>query len=239
MVPIRGKNRKCEQAPPHRKFTDKTKPQFVWSFSEVLESVCILPQLLLLRQTTVPTVIDSFYLVTLGCYRFFYIPNWILISKQGRYIPKLSLVFGIIQTAFYLDFAWVYYTRQRVKLRNGAIVDGEDFSKGWLVNKILGRAGFKTHDYDGLADSDVPLNGDPENAFGGESERAATAPRGGGWGKRGVSVSADDDDDGLVLPLNGPASGGALKSDARTDVFSDLDDDAEEHDNTGSSSQWK
>ena len=40
--------------------------QWLWVFSEMLESVCILPQLILLRQTTVPTVIDSFYLLALG-----------------------------------------------------------------------------------------------------------------------------------------------------------------------------
>jgi hypothetical protein len=39
--------------------------------------VCVLPQLLLLRQTTVPTVIDSYYLLALGSYRGFYILNWI------------------------------------------------------------------------------------------------------------------------------------------------------------------
>jgi hypothetical protein len=33
--------------------------------------VCVLPQLLLLRQTTVPTVIDSYYLLALGSYRAF------------------------------------------------------------------------------------------------------------------------------------------------------------------------
>ena len=152
----------------------------------------------------------------------------------------LSLVFGIVQTAFYLDFAWVYYTRQRVKLRNGALVDGEDFSKGWLVNKILGRAGFKTHDYDGSADSGASLNRDPENAFGAENERtpAAAAASRGGWGKRGVSVSADDDDE-VAVPLTKPTNGGASQFEVRTDVFSDLDDDAEEHGDTGSSSQWK
>ncbi|KAK0337168.1 hypothetical protein LTR59_012192 [Friedmanniomyces endolithicus] len=49
-----------------------TKTEVLWTFSIILESLCILPQLLLLRQTTVPTVLDSFYLVTLGSYRFFY-----------------------------------------------------------------------------------------------------------------------------------------------------------------------
>lgn len=33
--------------------------EILWAFSIVLESLCVVPQLLLLRQTSVPTVIDS------------------------------------------------------------------------------------------------------------------------------------------------------------------------------------
>src|SRR5271163_1171757 len=103
----------------------------IYTFSIVLESVCVLPQLLLLRQTTVPTVIDSFYLLTLGSYRAFYVLNWIVryASSDRNHFPETeAVIFGVIQTAFYVDFAWVYYTRQRVKLRNGGIVDSEDLS---------------------------------------------------------------------------------------------------------------
>ena len=105
-------------------------------FSEILESVCIIPQLLLLRQTTVPTVIDSFYLVTLGTYRFLYILNWIVRgANEDNYIDPTSWVWGTIQTALMIDFAWVYYTRQRVKLRQGGVVDSDDMSRGWLVGR--------------------------------------------------------------------------------------------------------
>jgi len=44
-----------------------------------------------------------------------------------------------VQTALYLDFAWVYWTRQRVKLRGGSIVDEADLGKGWLVRRFVGR----------------------------------------------------------------------------------------------------
>ena len=54
-------------------FTNNLLEQLLWTFSIILESVCVLPQLLLLRQTSVPTVLDSYYLVTLGSYRFLYI----------------------------------------------------------------------------------------------------------------------------------------------------------------------
>src|SRR5450432_624742 len=105
-------------------------------FSLILESVCVLPQLLLLRQTTVPTVIDSYYLVALGSYRALYCLNWLYreVHMHDHWTPDpISVPFGILQTILYLDFAWVYWTRQRVKLRSGGIVDADDLNRGWLV----------------------------------------------------------------------------------------------------------
>lgn len=156
-------------------------------------------------------MIDSFYLLTLGSYRFFYILNWILLGTQQITPPIVSIVFGVIQTAFYIDFAWVYYSRQRVKLRNGALVDSDDFRKGWIVSRILGKAGFSEADYDSPADggrhghqqrsaeegfgAEYNDDGDAE----GDVDNAPAAPRPkrvgsmGGWGKRGISVSADED----------------------------------------------
>lgn len=126
-----------------------------------------------------PTVIDSFYLLTLGSYRAFYILNWIMraiVEKRSDPIPD---IFGIIQTAFYIDFAWVYWTRQRVKLRNGGVIDSDDLSRGWLLSRLLGGQ---------------PGSGDAEEAAGDPARatpNAGTAGRG-KWGARGVSVSADD-----------------------------------------------
>ncbi|KAL9116912.1 MAG: hypothetical protein Q9187_006557 [Circinaria calcarea] len=170
-------------------FTRKT----VWSFSEVLgtfsiilESVCVLPQLLLLRQTTVPTVIDSFYLVTLGSYRAFFILDWILQAidplrfASGR-LEFISPIFGVIQTAFYMDFAYVYWTRQRVKLRNGGVVDSEDLSRGWLFSKIMKRGASEPDEEDRVI-ANGPDNGYPRQNVGSRAQ----------WGARGISVSADE-----------------------------------------------
>ncbi|KAL8873300.1 MAG: hypothetical protein Q9174_001215 [Haloplaca sp. 1 TL-2023] len=153
----------------------------MWTFSEILESVCVLPQLLLLRQTSVPTVIDSFYLVTLGSYRALYILNWMVryFGKEHHFEP-ISTIFGVVQTAFYVDFAWVYWTRQRVKLRNGAVVDGDDLSRGWLINRIVGTN--RTDEEDPMVSPSAP-NGE---------ERGLPTRPGGKWGTRGISVSADD-----------------------------------------------
>ncbi|KAL4925575.1 ER lumen protein-retaining receptor [Aspergillus undulatus] len=152
----------------------------LWTFSIILESVCVLPQLLLLRQTTVPTVINSYYLLMLGSYRGFYIINWIVRAASAEHhVDWISIIFGVIQTAFYVDFAWVYYTRQRVKLRNGGVVDSEDYRNSYLVNKVFNISRRRSEDEEEqrLHDQDD----DPE-----------IQPRNNRWGARGISVSADD-----------------------------------------------
>ncbi|KAF4592294.1 protein-ER retention receptor [Ophiocordyceps camponoti-floridani] len=152
---------------------------WLWVFSEILESVCVLPQLLLLRQTTVPTVIDSFYLFALGSYRALYCLNWFLREFDDRKPDAVSVIFGLVQTALYGDFAWVYYTRQRVKLRAGGLVDADDMRRGWLLRRIFGK--------------NVDAGDDEENApslgVHGDDARRTTRPK---WGARGISVSADE-----------------------------------------------
>jgi ER lumen protein retaining receptor len=134
---------------------------------------------LLLRQTTVPTVIDSYYLVTLGTYRFMYVLNWIVRgANEPTYADPTSWIWGSIQTALMVDFAWVYYTRQRVKLRRGGVVDSEDLGRGWLVGRFAGR---KSVDFD-FDEEAAPRNAEPE-----PTNR---------WGRRGISVSADEDVEG-------------------------------------------
>ncbi|KAJ5551517.1 Protein-ER retention receptor [Penicillium sp. DV-2018c] len=154
--------------------------EFCWAFSIILESVCVLPQLLLLRQTTVPTVIDSYYLLALGSYRAFYILNWIVrLFSKAPFNDWIAVVFGIVQTAFYVDFAWVYYSRQRVKLRNGGVVDSEDYGNSWLVNRVVNfRASRQSRDEEEhLQDDEEGLNGPPSHNR---------------WGARGISIAADD-----------------------------------------------
>jgi len=153
----------------------------------------VVPQLLLLRQTTVPTVIDSFYLVALGSYRFLYILNWITRYAQERHVDPTSWVWGTIQTALIIDFAWVYWSRQRVKLRHGGVVDSEDLGRGWLVGRFVGR---KSVDFDFEAEEEGARRA-------GQDERPKNA-----WGRRGISVSADDDVEGAPRrksPGNGSA----------------------------------
>ncbi|KAJ4297248.1 hypothetical protein N0V88_004166 [Collariella sp. IMI 366227] len=169
---------------------------WLWVFSQVLESVCVLPQLLLLRQTTIPTVITSFYIVFLGSYRALYLLNWILkeLDTNMKRPNPISVIFGVIQTALYLDFAWVYWSRQRVKLRNGGVVDADDLSRGWLLRRIFGHKRF-AQDIDG----DIIDDEERAPALGG-GEGIMGDGTGWGWwkwwqaevGSRGISISADE-----------------------------------------------
>jgi hypothetical protein len=106
--------------------------------------------------------------------------NWIVraASKADRHFDPISVIFGIIQTAMYLDFAWVYYTRQRVKLRAGGIVDSDDLERGWLVGRLVGK-------HRDLDPEDAPELGRENVTIPGRKSNR--------WGARGVSVSADED----------------------------------------------
>jgi hypothetical protein len=162
----------------------------LWVFSEILESVCVIPQLLLLRQTTVPTVIDSFYLVALGAYRFLYVLNWIVRgANEFGYRDPTSWVWGSIQTALMIDFAWVYWSRQRVKLRQGGVVDSEDLGRGWIVGRFVGR-------------KDVDFDYDEEAG----QQRDQTVQPNNKWGRRGISVSADEGVEGAPKRTVDPES---------------------------------
>ncbi|PQE31433.1 ER lumen retaining receptor protein [Rutstroemia sp. NJR-2017a WRK4] len=206
--------------------------EFLWIFSIILESTCILPQLLLLRQTSVPTVINSYYLVALGMYRFLYLLNWFerSLDINDRSLNWIAIIAGIIQTAFYIDFAWVYYSRQRVKLRNGGIVDSDDLGRGWLVGRVLGSKHIVASQDD---DEDEDVEANP-----GQGARKAKNTK---WGARGVSVSADDDlpdyegqESGTVDAAGG---NGDLDRDAKMkdpdELARILDDEGEESEEDG------
>ncbi|KAK4034151.1 ER lumen protein retaining receptor-domain-containing protein [Parachaetomium inaequale] len=199
--------------------------EYLWVFSQVLESLCVLPQLLLLRQTTIPTVITSFYIVFLGSYRGLYLLNWILkeLDTNMKKPNPISVIFGVIQTALYLDFGWVYWSRQRVKLRNGGVVDADDLSRGWLLRRIFGNKQF-ARDIDGSHNETDDEESAPalHNGFNHHQGGGSNNNGGGGvrpkWGSRGISISADE---GVLEHER--ARGQALDDDGG------YDDDDEEH----------
>ncbi|KAF7620335.1 hypothetical protein AFLA_005644 [Aspergillus flavus NRRL3357] len=104
-----------------------------------------------------------------------------ILESNSSFYPLICTIFEL--TAFYIDFAWVYYTRQRVKLRNGGVVDSEDFRNSWLVNKVLSFRQRRS------VDEEQHLHDEGAEAeHGADGER----PRNNRWGARGISISADD-----------------------------------------------
>jgi hypothetical protein len=96
-----------------------------------------------------------------------------------KHWDPIALIFGIIQTAFYVDFAWVYYSRQRVKLRNGGVVDSDDYNKSWIVNRVVNFRARRT-------------SADEEQYLREEETEGDSQPNTNRWGARGISVAADD-----------------------------------------------
>lgn len=93
-------------------FTHKYTPsEVIWSFSLWLESVAIIPQLFILQKTGEAENITTHYIFALGLYRALYIPNWFYrYFAEGRF-DYVSVFSGLVQTAIYSDFFYIYYTR--------------------------------------------------------------------------------------------------------------------------------
>ena len=69
----------------------------------------------------------------------------------------------------------MYWSRQRVKLRNGGVIDSEDISRGWLISRMMGRGHAEVDEEEGTTRGG--LNHDNKKTR---------------WGLRGISVSADE-----------------------------------------------
>ncbi|CXI66386.1 ER lumen protein retaining receptor, putative [Plasmodium berghei] len=82
----------------------------LWSFSIWLESVAILPQLVLLEKQREVENITSHYVITMGMYRAFYIFNWIYryFFDPKPYINIVGWLGGLIQTLLYIDFFYYF-----------------------------------------------------------------------------------------------------------------------------------
>ncbi|KAI9488267.1 ER lumen protein retaining receptor-domain-containing protein [Zychaea mexicana] len=85
--------------------------EVLWSFSIWLESVAILPQLFMLQRTGEAETITTHYLFALGAYRGLYILNWIYRYVNENHTDIIAWVAGLLQTALYSDFFYIYYTK--------------------------------------------------------------------------------------------------------------------------------
>lgn len=78
----------------------------------LLESVAILPQMFLLQKTGEAETITTHYLMALGAYRGLYLLNWLWrIMFDERWPEVIVVLAGILQTALYSDFFYIYYKR--------------------------------------------------------------------------------------------------------------------------------
>ncbi len=66
----------------------------------------------MMSRTGEAETITTHYLFALGAYRALYILNWIyrLMTEEG-YTDWIAWVAGIAQTALYIDFFYIYFTR--------------------------------------------------------------------------------------------------------------------------------
>ncbi|KAI7867924.1 ER lumen protein retaining receptor [Spinellus fusiger] len=85
--------------------------EVLWSFSICLESVAILPQLFMLQRTGEAETITTHYLFALGAYRGLYLFNWIYRYTINDPVEALAWVAGLLQTALYSDFFYIYYKK--------------------------------------------------------------------------------------------------------------------------------
>ncbi|KAJ2766340.1 endoplasmic reticulum retention protein [Coemansia nantahalensis] len=86
--------------------------EVLWSFSIYLEAVAIMPQLFQMTRTGEADNITSHYVFALGGYRALYIVNWIYrYYTEDGYTDYIAWVAGVVQTALYSDFFYIYFTR--------------------------------------------------------------------------------------------------------------------------------
>lgn len=86
--------------------------EILWSFSIFLESVAILPQLFQMTRTGEAETITTHYIFALGAYRALYLVNWMFrYFTEDNFRDWISVSAGILQTVFYMDFFYIYFTR--------------------------------------------------------------------------------------------------------------------------------
>lgn len=85
-----------------------TLPEILWTSSIWLESVAILPQLILLQHLREVENLTSDFVGCMGAYRAFYILNWVYRYFVDDYVNWIGWIGGIVQTGLYCDFFYYY-----------------------------------------------------------------------------------------------------------------------------------
>uniref|UniRef100_A0A3B1KCV5 ER lumen protein-retaining receptor n=1 Tax=Astyanax mexicanus TaxID=7994 RepID=A0A3B1KCV5_ASTMX len=88
---------------PHTHTHTTTHPhsQILWTFSIYLESVT----------GEAESYHQRHYLFFLGLYRALYLANWVWRYHTESFFDQIAVVSGVVQTIFYCDFFYLYFTR--------------------------------------------------------------------------------------------------------------------------------
>lgn len=88
----------------------------LWTFSIYLESIAILPQLIVLQRYRDVENLTGNYIFFMGAYRALYILNWIYRARHEPYYQHHFVVYfcGVLQTLLYADFFY-YYVKSKAK----------------------------------------------------------------------------------------------------------------------------
>ena len=87
-----------------------------WAFSEYLEAVAVLPQLILVTNAKRAENITGWYLLSLGAYRALYVCNWVFrFYNEPGYFAPISWVSGTVQTVLYADFVYLFVTKRNAR----------------------------------------------------------------------------------------------------------------------------
>mmetsp|Transcript_7940 Transcript_7940/g.22867 ORF Transcript_7940/g.22867 Transcript_7940/m.22867 type:complete len:226 (-) Transcript_7940:159-836(-) len=96
--------------------TDFNIVELLWTFSIYLESIAILPQLIVLQRYKEVENLTGNYIFFMGAYRGLYIFNWIYrANTEPNYRHHWVVYFcGVLQTLLYADFFY-YYVKAKAK----------------------------------------------------------------------------------------------------------------------------
>lgn len=86
--------------------------EMLWTFSQYLEALAIMPQLLLLTKQMENgekwEIVTGHYVFTLGLYRMFYVFNWIYRYAMEARWNWVDTTAGVVQTLLFADFFYTY-----------------------------------------------------------------------------------------------------------------------------------
>lgn len=111
--------------------------EFLWTFSICLESVAIMPQLLMIFKMGRTEIITTFYLITLGSYRAWYLVNWVYRYRTEGYFDIVAIAAGIVQTVLYVAFFLAAFL---VKVPLYEKVSQDDDENGTQTHESVGGA---------------------------------------------------------------------------------------------------